>query len=126
MTITVETICQGLLLERTYASSLDDASRALDSLDGLMTTVLTIHAGDQTLFVGGGPHQFTVTLLDTGGKAFDQVGAPAESGELLIVVGGQQMLIPRRLLLSRDEALLSIGRLMDGSLDPSLDYEFQA
>lgn len=79
---------------------------ALSKLDGDRTTVFSVTALGNRLFVGGGDGgRYTVTSLMADGTSSALVGDPQAAGTSRMVVGGQWIDQPRRYIVDADRAL---------------------
>lgn len=97
---------------------------ALHRLDGVAVSLVTVRNGENELFVGGGPECFTVTLLMNDGDSVALAGPPGAEGEVKMIVGGQLIDQPKRLLVDLPTAVRAANWFLHrGKLAPGLKWE---
>jgi hypothetical protein len=105
MSIVVETSQGSRNLKEHLPLGDTELAKAMAKLDGGRTTVFSITVLGNILFVGGGSGRYTVSSLMEDGSSSALVGDSQAAGDVMMIIGGQQIPQPVRYIVDADRAL---------------------
>lgn len=104
MSITVRTVKGPNELEMRFPFTIEDANSAIRELNGGSTNSVSLERDSNSLLIGNGPDEFTVTfIVGEMEHAYDLVGNAEAEGRKEIMLG-ELTNWPIRFLVSRDVA----------------------
>jgi hypothetical protein len=102
-----------------------DVAQAIRRLDQRRYTLVALETdGEAHMLVGGGNGEYVVSATLDGLTFLNLVTTPEHSGEVKVVVGGQEGLYASHLLVAQDDTLKAALTFTErGQLDPSFRWE---
>lgn len=117
-------MCDEICVESPTAAAV---TQAIEALDAVTRTALTLHRGSASISVGGGRGLYVIFVaLGDEEQFWNLLSESAETGVIMINIGGQEGDHPARQVVDREKAVrAALCFLESGRRDPALTWELQ-